>query len=101
MRTIFWGFRLLIFLFLLAFAAKNTDPVNVRFFFDILWEAPLVVVLLAFFAGGALLGMLSLVGTIFGLRRKIAAAKRDAERDRALLAEFRKERETRGVAGTA
>jgi uncharacterized integral membrane protein len=101
MRTLAWSFRLIIFLFLLAFAAKNTDPVNVRFFFDILWEAPLVIVLLAFFAGGAVLGILSLVGTIFGQRRKIAALKREAARDRALLDEFRKEQAAKGVAGGA
>jgi uncharacterized integral membrane protein len=101
MRTVSWAFRLLIFLFLLAFAAKNTDPVNVRFFFDVLWEAPLVIVLLVFFAAGAVLGMFSLAGTIFSLRRRIATLKREAERDRTQLEEFRKDRETRGVSGSA
>lgn len=59
MRALLWGCRIFIFLFLLVFALKNTDPVNGRFFFDAFWQAPLIIVVLAFFAGGALLGALS------------------------------------------
>lgn len=72
MRFLLWLSRAFIFLCLLAFALKNTDLVNVRFFFDSAWQAPLVIVALAFFAGGALFGALSLFGTIFGLRRELA-----------------------------
>ena len=72
MRVILWGCRVFIFLFLLAFALKNTDPVSVRFFFDAAWQAPLIIIVLAFFAGGAALGVLSLLGTVFGLRREIS-----------------------------
>jgi len=43
------------FLFLLAFAARNTDPVTLRFYFDLAWQMPLVALLLAFFVAGALL----------------------------------------------
>ena len=67
MRVLLWGCRIFIFLFLLAFALKNSDPVSVRFFFDTAWQAPLVIIVLAFFAGGAALGALSLLGTVFGL----------------------------------
>ncbi len=78
MRALLWGFRLLVFMFLLAFALKNTDPVSVRFFFDAAWQAPLIIIVLAFFAGGAALGALSLLGTVFSLRREVARLKRDA-----------------------
>ena len=78
MRVLLWGFRLLIFMFLLAFALKNTDPVSVRFFFDAAWQAPLIIIVLAFFAGGAALGVLSLLGTVFSLRREVSRLKRDA-----------------------
>jgi uncharacterized integral membrane protein len=80
MRAVLWGFRVFIFLFLLAFALKNTDPVIVGFFFDSTWKAPLIIVVLAFFAGGAVLGVLSLLGTVFGLRREISRLKREANR---------------------
>ena len=65
-------------LYRLSFALKNTAPVSVRFFFDSFWQAPLIIVVLAFFAGGALLGVLSLMGTIFGLRREVSRLKREA-----------------------
>ena len=79
MRAFLWGFRIFIFLFLLAFALKNSDPVSVRFFFDSAWQAPLIIIVLAFFAGGAALGALSLLGTVFGLRREVSRLKRDAK----------------------
>jgi uncharacterized integral membrane protein len=77
MRAVLWASRIFIFLFLFAFALKNTDPVSVHFFFDAAWQAPLVIVVLVFFAGGALLGVLSLLGSIFGLRREAAKLRRD------------------------
>ncbi len=78
MRVLLWSCRILIFLFLLAFAIKNTESVSVRFIFDSFWQAPLIIVLLVFFAGGAALGVLSLLGTVFGLRREVARLKRES-----------------------
>jgi len=79
MRALLWGSRIFIFLFLLAFALKNSDPVSVRFFFDTAWQAPLIIIVLAFFAGGAVLGVLSSLGTVFGLRREVSRLKREAK----------------------
>lgn len=78
MRALLWGCRIFIFLFLLAFALKNTDPVSIRFLLDTTWQAPLIIIVLAFFAGGAALGVLSLLGTVFGLRREISRLQREA-----------------------
>ena len=55
MRFVLWSLRILVFLLLFLFAIKNTDPVSIRFFLDSNWHAPLIIVGLAFFAGGALL----------------------------------------------
>ena len=77
MRALLWATRIFIFLFLFAFAVQNTDPVSVRFLFDAGWQAPLVIVALAFFASGALLGALSLLGTIFSLRRESTKLRRE------------------------
>jgi uncharacterized integral membrane protein len=74
-----WGCRIFIFLILLAFALKNTDPVSIRFLLDTTWQAPLIIIVLAFFAGGAALGVLSLLGTVFVLRREVARLKRDSK----------------------
>lgn len=76
MRIVLWTARIFVFLFLLAFALKNSDPVHVRFFFDSAWQAPLIIIVLAFFLAGALLGALSLLATIFGLRREVSRLKR-------------------------
>jgi uncharacterized integral membrane protein len=76
MRVITWAIRVALFVVLLAFAAKNTDPVTLRFYFDLAWQAPLVALLLAFFAAGALLGVLAMTGTYLAQRREIARLRR-------------------------
>ena len=60
MRALIWSFRLLVFLVFFAFAAKNTDPVMLRFFFGITWQVPLIALLFGFFAIGALFGILAM-----------------------------------------
>jgi uncharacterized integral membrane protein len=78
MTALTWAIRLIIFSFLLVFAIRNTQLATLRFLLDYAWEAPLVIILLAFFAGGALLGVLSVIGVIFRQRREIARLKREA-----------------------
>jgi lipopolysaccharide assembly protein A len=75
-KALTWAIRLLVFAVLVVFAAKNADPVTLRFFFDLALQAPLSVVLFAFFAAGAVLGMLALVGTLLRQRREIARLKK-------------------------
>ncbi|WP_374328253.1 lipopolysaccharide assembly LapA domain-containing protein [Azonexus sp.] len=76
MTALTWFLRFIIFAFLVIFALQNTAPVTLSLALDYQWQAPLVIVLLAFFGAGALLGVLSLVGTIFRQRREIARLKR-------------------------
>src|SRR6185436_20847509 len=77
MRVLTWEIRLAIFLFLLAFAARNTDPVTLRFYFDLAWQMPLVALLLAFFVAGALLGVAAAIGVLIRQRREIGRLERD------------------------
>jgi uncharacterized integral membrane protein len=77
MRVLTWAIRLAIFLFLLAFAARNTDPVTLRFYFDLAWQMPLVALLLGFFVAGALLGVVSAIGLLIRQRREIGRLERD------------------------
>ena len=72
MTALTWAIRLVIFSFLVVFAVQNTDPVTLNFVLDHVWQAPLVIVLLAFFAAGAVLGLLSVVGVIYRQRREIS-----------------------------
>jgi uncharacterized integral membrane protein len=76
MRIVTWAIRLAAFLFLVALAARNTDPVTVRFYFDLALQAPLIVVLFAAFAAGAVFGVLALLATLLRQRRQIAELKR-------------------------
>jgi uncharacterized integral membrane protein len=75
MKILAWAIRLLVFLFLFAFAVQNTGPVNLHFVLGQIWQAPLVVVLLVFFAAGAVVGALSQLSVIFAQRREIARLK--------------------------
>ena len=76
MRVLTWAIRFALFVVLLAFAAKNTDPVTLRFYFDLAWQAPLVALLLAFFAAGAVLGLIAMSGSYLAQRREIARLRR-------------------------
>ena len=76
MRIVTWAIRLLVFVLLIAFAAKNVEPVTLRFYFDLALQAPLVLLLFAFFAAGALFGVLALLGTVLRQRREIGILRR-------------------------
>ena len=79
MRALTWAIRLAVFVVLVAFAAKNVDPVKLRFYFDFEVQAPLVLILLGAFALGALFGVAALIGTVLRQRREISILKRPAE----------------------
>jgi uncharacterized integral membrane protein len=85
MRLVTWAVRLFVFLLLVAFAAKNVEPVTLRFYFDMVLEAPLVAVLFAFFAAGALFGILALLGTVLKQRREISLLRKKTPMEEATL----------------
>lgn len=76
MNYLLWFVRLVVFLIVLGFALKNTDPVAVRFYLGSQWEAPLVLVLLVAFIAGAAGGVLASLGVIFRKRREIAGLRK-------------------------
>jgi uncharacterized integral membrane protein len=79
MRVLTWLFRLALFLVLMGFALSNTDPATLRFFgipqFE--WRAPLVLLLLVFFAAGVLLGALAAMPMVLRQRRIAARLRRE------------------------
>ena len=77
MRYLRWILRILLFLVLFGFAIKNTDPVVVHYFLGWEWHAPLTLVLLVFFAGGAALGALAGVGWLYNQRRELLNLRRE------------------------
>ncbi len=72
MRLLATLVKVAVFVLLLGFAIRNTDPVTLRYYFDTEWRTPLVALLFAFFAAGAVLGVLSCLGLIFRQRRQLA-----------------------------
>lgn len=79
-RVLTWVLRLSLFLFMFVFALKNTAPVRLQFFFGQVWQVPLVLLLLGFFAIGMVLGVLAVAGALFRERRSAAALRRELAR---------------------
>jgi uncharacterized integral membrane protein len=69
-----------LFVLVLAFALKNTDPVTVRYYFGGEWQAPLVFVLLAAFCAGIAAGLVAGLTQLIRQRREIAALKNELRR---------------------
>jgi uncharacterized integral membrane protein len=76
MRLVTWTVRLVLLALLVAFAAKNVDPVTLRFYFDWSLQEPLIVLLFCAFAAGAVFGVLAMLGTLLRQRREISSLKR-------------------------
>jgi len=77
MKILGWTLRIALFLVLLLFAMSNTELVTLRVWgANLVWSAPLVLFLLAFFAAGAALGLLAIVPTLFRQRREIGRLRR-------------------------
>lgn len=78
MRILVWLLRALVFFLLLGFALKNDALVSLRFFFETEWRLPLIVVILAAFAAGVLLGVTAAVMTMLTQRREIRRLRESA-----------------------
>lgn len=75
MRYISWLIQMFVFIILLGFALKNSQPVTLHYFFGYEWQSTLVIALLVFFSLGAVLGILATLGIWFRLRREISRLK--------------------------
>jgi uncharacterized integral membrane protein len=79
LRYVSWLLRAFLVVVLLLFAVKNTAPVRLQFLMDTGWDVPLIVLLLAFFALGVVLGVMGCLVGIVRQRREIAALKRQLD----------------------
>jgi putative membrane protein len=79
MRVVGWILKFVIFVLLVGFAVKNTDPVVVRLYLGYEWQSPLVFVILVFFAAGAVFGMLSTLPFTFHHRREVRKLRRELQ----------------------
>src|SRR5258708_24344467 len=79
MRIVTWTIRLVLFLLLIALAAKNIEPVTLRFYFDLALQAPLIVMLFGAFAAGAPLWAPALLGAAVRPRRESSFFKKQQQ----------------------
>lgn len=76
MRYLMWFVRIVLFLLLLGFTVRNVETVTLHYYFSYQWHAPLVLIILLFFAVGVAVGVGSCLGKIFRQRREIAAYRK-------------------------
>jgi putative membrane protein len=76
-KQLSWVLRALLFLVIFGFALMNTDMVRLRFFLGQVWEMPMIIALLLFFAFGAAIGVLACVSRLLGQRREIQKLRRE------------------------
>lgn len=73
--------KLLVFLLVLGFALKNSHTATFYAYLGHVWEAPLIIMLGLAFVLGALTGVLSLLPTLFRMRKEAALRQRTEEMD--------------------
>ena len=56
-----------------TFAAKNPQTVSISYYFDLVWEGPLVIALVVALVAGVVLGGIPSLLRIFQLKRKVNA----------------------------
>jgi lipopolysaccharide assembly protein A len=83
----------ILFVIFFGFALNNTQEATLRFFLGYEIRGPLVLLLLGFFAAGAVLGVLAMTPTVFRHRR-------DLNRHKKTIGEMQKENEARQLART-
>jgi putative membrane protein len=77
MRYLFLGLKLAVFIVLLLLAMQNSQLVSLNLLLGGVWEAPLILLLLAFFAVGAAFGLAAGFTYSLKLRRQLTALKKE------------------------
>ncbi len=76
MKLLFRLIAAFVFIVFFGFALKNTQEVILSFFLGYEIRGPLVILLLAFFAAGAVLGVLAMLPMLFRHRRELTRHKK-------------------------
>ncbi len=76
MRLLFRIVAAAIFIVFFGFALKNTQEAVLSFFLGYELRGPLVILLLGFFATGAVFGVLAMMPTVFRHRRDAARSRK-------------------------
>ena len=79
MKVIIWIIRLLVFAILLLLALQNTGKVALQLLPGYIWSIPLILVGLAFFAVGLIIGVLATLPAMLRLRFALRRARKFLE----------------------
>jgi uncharacterized integral membrane protein len=74
MKYLAWLLKLFVFFVLFAFALNNQALVDLHFFFGIVWQMPLVLVVLISFIAGLFAGIAVMLPAWLAKRRTTATA---------------------------
>lgn len=69
--------RIILFVLLLGFAAKNSETVDVRYFLGLEWQVPLSLLLLIVFSLGVVLGLFANSRRLVRQRLELRRARAD------------------------
>lgn len=87
MNALAWVLKIALFVLVLTFAVRNTDPVTVRYYLGGEWQTPLILALLIAFCAGVAGGLMAALAQLVRQRREIAALKRELARAAGAAAE--------------
>jgi putative membrane protein len=76
MKLVFRIIGVILFIIFFGFALNNMQEVALRFFLNYELRGPLVLLLLGFFGGGAILGILAMTPTVLRYRSEVSKQKK-------------------------
>jgi uncharacterized integral membrane protein len=79
MRVLAWFYRIVLLVLLFGFAVKNSEVVDLHFFYK-QWSLRLAFIILIAFAAGAFLGATATVVSLLRQRREISRLRRQLDR---------------------
>jgi uncharacterized integral membrane protein len=76
MRYLALFLKIVLFVFLLGFAVKNSDVVTLHYFFGYEWQSPMALVILVAFAIGLMVGLLACSWRLLRSHRELRQLRR-------------------------
>jgi uncharacterized integral membrane protein len=83
MKLFAWIVRIVVFVLLFVLALRNTAEASLQLFFNAVWHAPLILILFAAFALGAVAALASVAPGLMRQRMELARLRRAAADTRA------------------
>ena len=80
-RSLALTLKVVLFLLLLGFAVMNSEPVRLRYFLGLEWQAPLSMVILVVFAAGLVTGLLACSMRLLRGRRELHKLRKELNRE--------------------